>query len=747
MSGGETKTRKQEGIAPASLAAPNGPGNKSTEGGADPPLAAPKPSADDGGLLYYKQEVGLSGWSQHVDDISGRTYWFSSRTQESTWVEPVEVTAARAAAGRGDNLNSLTGELPRAVDSHLGKVFADDRRGSAAQASTSIREEAYVPVSFACKQLEEMEKGMKQAQRRFAKQTDEMVGYYGEVEKANTAHYLAFINGLKKKAVRRIGHYKAVLDKTVREAAQYRKTAEETISSSQASNSRLLVEKAALLKKMQSDQNAMKTKHDAQIAKLRATGSEEAEAKRKRAAEIAVALKAESKDLSREKNKILSEVKAMQSEHQKKLDEILTTVAKMTDASGQSSDKTAVAVVSEPVLSAKSDDPGSQKNTARKPMTPREITDSAEIDGLRRQLESARRTEASLREEIQANQAAALAATSEMSIPSGEAPSDLGQLQKELAEAKRASASLLARNKSLEVEVKVSKQQAVAAEAAAAKAAETAATSLSSSVEGNEDISASNVINKLQGEILALKNKLAQSGSGDDADTTETSAAEVAKLRKQLDDTNVELSITREELDALRGNSDAKLSSEVGEGAQSLEKLSKIEDQQAALEKKLQSATAAAAAAATAAEGAGPVDNSSSGSESAYHTKIRTCIDAGRVLWSKGDKDGCAKLYLDCAEEVFRLIGNDAPGSDILKAAIRKAKKRPPARAAMAVRKAFDQYLVVVPDGTTPASSSSRTINGTSADAAAAQFKEVQQLKEQMEALQKKKREIEAAQK
>ena len=33
------------------------------------PSAAPKPSGSDGGLQYYKQEVGLSGWSQHVDDI------------------------------------------------------------------------------------------------------------------------------------------------------------------------------------------------------------------------------------------------------------------------------------------------------------------------------------------------------------------------------------------------------------------------------------------------------------------------------------------------------------------------------------------------------------------------------------------------------------------------------------------------------------------------------------------------------
>ena len=35
-----------------------------------------------------------------------------------------------------------------------------------------------MPVSFACKQLEGMEAGMKQAQLRFAKQTDELVGYY-----------------------------------------------------------------------------------------------------------------------------------------------------------------------------------------------------------------------------------------------------------------------------------------------------------------------------------------------------------------------------------------------------------------------------------------------------------------------------------------------------------------------------------------------------------------------------------------
>ena len=57
------------------------------------------------------------------------------------------------------------------------------------------------------------------------------------------------------------------------------------------------------------------------------------------------------------------------------------------------------------------------------------------------------------------------------------------------------------------------------------------------------------------------------------------------------------------------------------EGAQALEKLNKIEDQHAALEKSC-SATAAAAAAATAAEGSGSVASSSLGSR-AYHTKIR----------------------------------------------------------------------------------------------------------------------------
>ena len=143
-----------------------------------PTNAAPKPGLANGGRLYYKEEIGLSGWSQHVDDATGRTYYFSSQTQESTWVEPEEVKAARAIVGRGDEITSSSASLPRAVDSHLGKVFADDRRDSTAPRPTSIHEEAYVPVSFARKSLEEMGNGMKQAQTRFAKQTGQLIEYY-----------------------------------------------------------------------------------------------------------------------------------------------------------------------------------------------------------------------------------------------------------------------------------------------------------------------------------------------------------------------------------------------------------------------------------------------------------------------------------------------------------------------------------------------------------------------------------------
>ena len=54
---------------------------------------------------------------------------------------------------------------------------------------------------------------------------------------------MAFINGLKNKAIRRIGHYKAVLEKVNKEHADYVKTAEETINSTEAKNSQLEVEK------------------------------------------------------------------------------------------------------------------------------------------------------------------------------------------------------------------------------------------------------------------------------------------------------------------------------------------------------------------------------------------------------------------------------------------------------------------------------------------------------------------------
>ena len=67
----------------------------------------------------------------------------------------------------------------------------------------------------------------------------------------------------------------------------------------------------------------------------------------------------------------------------------------MAGVSGQSSDEVAVAAAPASNGAKVLTGSGSQKKQ-QKPMT-REITDSAEIDGLRRQLESVRRTEASSR--------------------------------------------------------------------------------------------------------------------------------------------------------------------------------------------------------------------------------------------------------------------------------------------------------------------------------------------------------------
>ena len=214
----------------------------------------------DGGQLFYKDEIGLSGWSEHTEEGTDKKYWFSSVTQESTWTEPSEVAAARNVVGHGDEVKSNS-ILPRTVDAHVGKVFADDRRPGTALPPPVIEEEAYVPVSFAKARLETMETGMKVAQQRFSDQTSKLAEYYGIVEEATQAHYLAFINGLKNKAIRRIGHYKAVLNRVNKENTEYRKTAEATINSTQAKNSQLEVEKATLLKQMQEERDTMKTTH------------------------------------------------------------------------------------------------------------------------------------------------------------------------------------------------------------------------------------------------------------------------------------------------------------------------------------------------------------------------------------------------------------------------------------------------------------------------------------------------------
>ena len=111
VSKGETKETKTESLSSADSVPPNHP---------------------DGGQLFYKDEIGLSGWSEHVAEESGKKYWFSSVTQESTWSEPAEVTAARNVVGHGDEVKS-NNILPRTVDAHVGKIFADDRRHQSKQ--------------------------------------------------------------------------------------------------------------------------------------------------------------------------------------------------------------------------------------------------------------------------------------------------------------------------------------------------------------------------------------------------------------------------------------------------------------------------------------------------------------------------------------------------------------------------------------------------------------------------------------
>ena len=81
------------------------------------------------------------------------------------------------------------------------------------------------------------------------------------------------------------------------------------------------------------------------------------------------------------------------------------------------------------------------------------------------------------------------------------------------------------------------------------------------------------------------------------------------------------------------------------------------------------------------------------------HWRIYKCIDDGRQLWGAGDKEGCANLYLECAEQVLSEIGPDAAGAEILKIGIGKAKAKTKPRAAVVLRKAFDEFLKAVSEG------------------------------------------------
>ena len=307
VSKGETKETKTESLSSADSVPPNHP---------------------DGGQLFYKDEIGLSGWSEHVAEESGKKYWFSSVTQESTWSEPAEVTAARNVVGHGDEVKS-NNILPRTVDAHVGKIFADDRRPGTAVPPPVIEEEAYVPVSFAKEKLDDMEAGMKVAQKRVSEQTTKLAEYYGIVEETTQAHYLAFINGLKNKAIRRIGHYKAVLERTNRENAEYRQHAEETINSTQAKNSQLEIDKVGLMKQMKEEKEAMKKSHENELTKYRQHEGEEAQNRRKQASLLATALKAERTDLSRVHDQVLEDVKTMQKEHEESLTQVTSVVAKL----------------------------------------------------------------------------------------------------------------------------------------------------------------------------------------------------------------------------------------------------------------------------------------------------------------------------------------------------------------------------------------------------------------------------------
>ena len=717
------------------------------------------PDHPDGGKLFYKDEIGLSGWSEHVDEESKRKYWFSSVTQESVWTEPPEVTAARVVVGHGDEVKT-NNILPRTVDAHVGKIFGDDRRPGMAVPPPVIEEEAYVPVSFAKARLETMEAGMKVAQKRFSDQTGKLAEYYSIVEEATQAHYLAFINGLKNKAIRRIGHYKAVLEKVNREHAAYRKTAEETINSTEAKNSQLEVEKAALLKRMKEEKEAMKKSQKEELNSIHNAEGVDAQNRKKQASVLAAALRAERDDLSRVHDQVLEDVKTMQKEHDESLNQVTSVVEKLaskmkeelqTAVATATSTATTATAAAAAVAAAKGDEGDNGKQTlteTKSAAVPSAITaatanvDTEVVERLNTQLEDANRQADALRKELAANQKAA----EDMSNQAASSESDdIETVRSQLSASQQAKAMMTNKNRSLQVELEATKKKVEAVKAAAKVAVDAAASSaeraaqISTVSSSRVPAADSSESARLKQELVAVRKELqlartsgagggavgsgmsvsSESGGGNAASpltsSTGNNSEEAVALRNQLDVSRAELEAAHEELFVLRAAMDAADADENDEDdahmeeqqssgmseaertrieAEHLAKLQAIEEQKAALEAQLVAAAEAANAAAAAANAvlSAPADTS-------MHPRIRKCIGDGRALWGNNDKAGCAKLYLDAAIDIAKVLGDAAPGVNLLKAGIKKAKGKPAPRAAVTVRKAFDAYLKSVPEG------------------------------------------------
>ena len=523
-----------------------------------------KPHQPTGGKLFYQDEIGLSGWSEHQDEDNGRKYWFSSVTQESTWTEPAEVTAARTVVGHGDEVKT-NNILPRTVDAHVGKIFGDDRRPGTAIAPPMIEEEAYVPVSFAKARLETMEEGMKVQQKRFINQTGKLAEYYGIVEEATQAHYLAFINGLKNKAIRRIGHYKAVLEKVNKEHADYVKTAEETINSTEAKNSQLEVEKAALLKQMKEERETLKKQQADALSALHNAEGVEAQNRRKQAEVMAAALKAERTDLSRVHDQVLEDVKTMQKEHDESLSQVTQVVEKLSiqmkkeieiaaakakadgiasgTASGTAAAVEAAAAEREvrekqaqenklaqenkqaqeekenpnndalEVTKTSSASPSSSLKTTTTTTTT--AIDSKMVDDLNIELENVKQQATALRNELDANRKAAEEVTQSLAASSDS--NDIDSIKAQLSASQQSKAMVTNKNKSLLIELETTKKQVKAAKEATKTAVNAAALSTTSSASSSSTAMDTVENDRLKKELntmkLELKKARQQSGS------------------------------------------------------------------------------------------------------------------------------------------------------------------------------------------------------------------------------------------